>query len=45
MRSEISNGSDMGKILLESGFLFTELKNELHEHRPRASKSLLQESK
>ena len=33
-------------MLLESGFLFTQLKNELHEHTGnKQAKSLLQESK
>ena len=36
---------DAGKILLESRFLFIELKNELREHRQQAAKSLLQENK
>ena len=32
-------------MLLESRFLFIELKNELREHRQQAAKSLLQENK
>ena len=38
--------TDAGKMLPESGFLFTESKNELREHiRSKQAKSLLQESK
>ena len=37
---------DARKMLLESGLLFTQPKNELHKHtRSKQEKSLLQESK
>ena len=41
-----AHGSDARRMLLESGFLFTQLKNELLEHTgSKQAKSLLQESK